>query len=179
MVRTEEEFDLLPAEGLFEVVDGWAILLPPNDYAHQNLSDVLVGMFRAKLRALGLGYVVSAVNVFIPPRPGSSSKVQNRVPDIVVSRRKPERRFEAGNPPDLVIEILAPPRGNVERTEKLDDYARARIGEYWIVDSFNRKFEVYLLRQGEYVRVDTSPLLRPQAFSGLEIHPPEIWAALD
>lgn len=39
LVNSDEDFDRLPAEGLFEVVDGRAILLPPNDYEHQDLSD--------------------------------------------------------------------------------------------------------------------------------------------
>jgi Uma2 family endonuclease len=181
LVLTESDFDRLPAEGRFEVADGRAILLPPNDYAHQNLSDVLVASIRTKLRSLGHGHVVSAVNVLIPPSPGSPGKVQNRVPDVVVSTRKPDRRFNAGNPPELVIEILSTPRGNVERNEKMDDYARAGIGEYWIVDPFRRVFEVCLLRDGEYALQpgDPSGYLRPRAFAGLEIDPQEIWTALD
>ena len=42
-----------------------------------------------------------------------------------------------------MIEILTTRRGNVERTEKLDDYARAGTGEYWIVNPFDRSVEVY------------------------------------
>jgi Uma2 family endonuclease len=42
---------------------------------------------------------------------------------IAVSRRKPQRYFEADQPPDLVIEVLSTHRSNVERTEKLDDFA--------------------------------------------------------
>jgi len=53
-------------------------------------------------------------------------------------------------PPELVIEILASRRGNVERTEKHDDQARGGMGEYWIVnpiDRIDRIMEGYLTPQ--------------------------------
>ncbi len=179
LVRTREDFDRLPEDGLWEVVEGRAILLPGNDIRHQEVSGALFLEFTEGLR-LGHGFVYTTVNVFIPPPDRRWSEVQNRIPDLAVSKRKPERRFEAGDPPDLVIEILATRRGNVERTEKLDDYARAGIGEYWIVNPFDRAVEVYVLRDGEYVLRETlgEGPLRPAAFPGLEIDLHRIWAVL-
>ena len=179
MVRTEADFDRLPEDGVFEVVDGRAILSPGNDPMHQDISGALFLAFQRQLKALGYGYVVQAVNVFLPPPRGSVGEIQNRVPDLVVSRRPPKDRFRANEPPELVIEILATPRGNVERTEKMDDYARAGIAEYWIVNPFARLIEVYLLRDGDYVRQPAPVPLRPHGFPGVAIDPAEIWAVLD
>lgn len=127
------------------------------------------------------GTSFSAVNVLIPPLASSLGRIQSRVPDVIISRAKPDKRFVAGDPPDLVIEILATPRGNVERSEKMDDYSRAGIQEYWIVDPFRRLFEVYLLRGGDYVLQAGEPTraLCPEAFPGLQIFPDEVWTALD
>src|SRR6266704_617945 len=105
MILSEAEFEQLPGDGRWEVVDGRAILLPPSDYEHQDLSDMLVGMFRQQLKVLECGFAVSAPNVFIPRRTDSYSDFQNRVPDIAVSRHRPKRHFEVGAPPQLVIEI--------------------------------------------------------------------------
>ena len=178
IVRTEADFDRLPEDGFFEVVDGRAILLPANDIPHQQISVALLLAFTRQLNALGIGFVLPQVNVFVPPPERAFGDVQNRVPDLVVSTHKPAKRFRVGAPPELVIEILSTRRGNVERTEKLDDYARAGIGEYWIVIPFTRTMEVYLLRGGDYVLQETSSPLRPQAFPGVEIDPQEIWAVL-
>lgn len=178
LVRSEADFDRLPEDGFFEVVEGRAILLPANDVPHQQLSFALARAFDRQLRALGSGFVFQSVNVFLPPPPDSFAEIQNRVPDLIVSTHRPDQRFRVGAPPELVIEILSTRRGNVERTEKLDDYARAGIGEYWIVNPFDRAIEVCLLRQGDYVLQETSPPLRPRAFAGVEIDPQEIWAAL-
>jgi len=52
------------------------------------------------------------------------------------------------------------------------------IGEYWIVNPFDRLVEVYWLQQGEFILQQQSPdePLRPAAFPGLRIDPREIWA---
>jgi Uma2 family endonuclease len=181
LVRTKADFDRLPEEGLWEVVDGRAILLPANKVPHQKVSGALFLGFTRGLDKLGYGYVFTTVNVLIPPPDPRISEVQNRVPDLVVSGHAPAENFEAGDPPELVIEILSSRRGNVERTEKLEDYARAGIGEYWIVSPFDRAVEVHGLREGQYVLRETASVgsLRPGAFPGLEIDLPSVWAVLD
>jgi Uma2 family endonuclease len=180
MVRTRADFDRLPEDGLWEVVDGRAILLPANDNEHQRISVALLLALHKGLESLGYGEVLPTVNVFIPRPKGAWGEVQNRVPDLVVSKYRPQERFEVGQPPELVIEILSTRRGNVERTEKLDDYARAGIGEYWIVNPFDRAIEVYAMRQGEYALRETvsQGSLSPAAFPGVQLDLKEIWAVL-
>jgi Uma2 family endonuclease len=178
MVFSEQEFDLLPEEGRWEVVDGRAILLPPSECEHQYLSDALVRMFWQHLTPLARGFVVSAVNVFLPRRLELLGGFQSRVPDVVVSKHKPKRHYAVGDPPELVIEILSTRRGNVERTEKLDDYALAGIGEYWIINPFDRVVEVYVLQSGEYRLHQTATgTITPQEFPGVVIDLVSLWAA--
>jgi Uma2 family endonuclease len=97
------------------------------------------------------------------------------VPDIAVSKRQPDRHFEVGAPPELVIEILSTRRGNVERTEKLDDYAPAGIGEYWIVNPCDRVVEVYVLQSAEYrLQQTVIGIVTPQQFPGVVIDLPSL-----
>lgn len=175
LIWSEEDFEQLPDEGFWEVVQGRPIQLPPPEYNHQGISLQLAMMFSEQLRRIGFGHVVQMVNVSIPPREGFP--LQSRVPDLLVSRTRPARRFGLGTPPDLVIEILSTRRGNVERTGKMDDYARAGIGEYWIVNPFAREVEVYRLSGNVYARIETAPgePLRPFAFPGVEISVDNIW----
>lgn len=177
LVLTRTDFERLPDEGRWEVVDGRAILVPPPEMEHQKICDRLNRLFSVKLEPFG-ACVVSALSVFIPRPPKSYGEIQSRVPDVIVSRREPQRYFETGQPPELVIEVLSTPRGNVERSEKLDDYARAGISEYWIVNPFKRAVEVYRVDDsGEYAAPDivSEGLLRPRAFPGVEIDIREIW----
>ena len=181
LVRTRDDFDRLPEDGLWEVVEGRAILLAGNGIPHQKVSGAFFLAFSKGLEALGHGHVYTTVNAFVSSLDSRLSEVQCRVPDLVVSRYEPAESFEVGDPPELVIEILSTRRGNVERSEKLDDYARAGIGEYWIVNPFDRNVEVYLRSGDDYVLRETAAAgpLRPEAFPGLEIDLKPIWAALD
>jgi len=176
LVLTRADFERLPDEGRWEVVEGRAILVPPPEIPHQKISDALVRMLHAGLQAIGYGSVVSALSVFIP-RPPRAFGIQSRTPDVIVYRDEPLRYFEAGEPPDLVIEILSTPRGNVERTEKLDDYALAGIGEYWIVNPFQRAVEIYRLADGVYrdPEIVSGGTISPRAFPGLDIDLEQIW----
>jgi Uma2 family endonuclease len=178
MIFSEQDFELLPDEGRWEVVDGRAILLPPNSYEHQRLGDALVGMLRRQSEILKCGFAVSAPNVFLPRRLDLLGGFQNRVPDIAVSKHRPIRYFEVGAPPELVIEILSTRRGNVEGTEKLDDYALACIGEYWIVNPFDHVVEVYVLQSGEYrLQLIATGTITPQEFTGVIIDLQSLWVA--
>jgi len=178
MVLTEAEFDLLPEDGVFEVVDGRAILLPGNNIPHQKIVGALWDAFGRELAPWKRAFVIAQANVFIPRPAHALGEIQNRVPDLIVATFEPAERFHAGEPPELVVEILTTRRGNVERTEKMDDYARAGIGEYWIVNPLDRIFEVYHLQDGDYVLEPSSSPLRPRAFPGVEINPEQIWTAV-
>jgi Uma2 family endonuclease len=177
LVLTRADFERLPDEGRWEVVEGRAILVPPAEIPHQTVSLRLSRILAEKLEKLGYGFIVPAVSVFIPRPPTPYGEIQTRTPDLIVSRHEPRRYFEVGDPPDLVIEILSTPRGNVERTEKIDDYALAGIGEYWIVDPFKRAVEIYRLAEGVYSEPEivSQAALRPRAFPGLEVEVEQIW----
>jgi Uma2 family endonuclease len=181
LVRTEDDFWRLPGDGLWEVVAGRAILLPPNENEHSDITAILTVLLYNQMKLTGRGCVRPTPNVAIPGPPDSPGEFWSRVPDLAVSSHKPRRNYPVGQPPELVIEILSTRRGNVERTEKIEDYARAGIGEYWIVNPFDRIVEVYLLRDGDYQLTQRDPhdLLRPQAFPGVAVDPRDVWAALD
>jgi Uma2 family endonuclease len=145
-IRCAADFERLPAEGHWEVVDGTAVLLPGNELDHQEICIGLIKRLLAALQQRDHGNVLATVNVDIPGK-----EFRTRVPDIVVYKRRPTgKRFQAGEPPEIAIEVLATPRGNVEHSEKIDDYARAGIAEYWIVNPFERNVEIYRLEEGEY-----------------------------
>jgi Uma2 family endonuclease len=177
LVRTRADFERLPDEGRWEVVEGRAILVPPPRVPHQKITARLNRLLEDQIEKISYGSVILGVTVFIPRPPNSYGEVQSRIPDLVVAKRDPPDYFEGGEPPDLVIEILSTPRGSVERTEKLDDYALAGIGEYWIVDPFKRAVEAYRLVDRVYgdPEVVSEGTVSPRAFPGLEIEIAQIW----
>lgn len=179
MVMTEADYEQLPGEGYWEVVEGRAVLLPPPFGGHQKVEGLLFKLLDSKLAALGNGYVMIGVGVDIPKWPTALSDIHRRIPDLVLCREEVPEYFQTGNPPGVAIEILSTRRGNVERSEKMDDYARAQIPEYWIVNPFERCVEVYVLSGGDYQLMDArAQILRPGAFPGLEVEMREVWNKL-
>jgi Uma2 family endonuclease len=175
LIYSAPDFERLPEEGLWEVAEGRAVLLPGNEFDHQEISIGLVKQLLAELQRRGQGQLLTTVNVDIPALPGETFRT--RVPDIVVYERRPSgKRFAAGEPPEIAIEVLSSPRGNVERTEKLDDYARAGIAEYWIVDPFERAIEIYRLQAEQYKLVEiASEQVDSEAMQGVRIDVPSLW----
>ena len=177
-VFSRADYDRLP-DGRWEVANGRAILLPPPRVWHQRLSDKLVIQLVQKIEGPGRGFVISAASVFIPVPRGVHAEIQARVPDLVVSTHLVTGEYEAGNPPEWVIEILSTRRGNVERTEKMDDYAHAGIREYWIVNPIDRDVEVYSLLAGDYVLVEKSSHPKSQTFPGVAIDMAPLWPEIN
>jgi len=54
--------------------------------------------------------------------------------------------------PDMVIEILSPSSGKMDKLIKFDKYLQAGVKEYWIVDPLTETIEVFLLKDDEYKR---------------------------
>ena len=74
-------------------------------------------------------------------------------PDITVTcdRSKLTEQGMTG-PPDLVVEIVSPDSGLIDRRRKFDLYERFGVSEYWIVDQDERVVEVWRLENDRTYR---------------------------
>ena len=114
-----------------EWVDGEAIEFVPPTIRHQDVVFFLATLLRLYVRLRGLGKVLgSPLEVRLSPR-------SSREPDVVfVATGRLDRiarlRIEGG--PDLVVEVVSEDSVRRDRVAKRDEYARAGVREYWIVD---------------------------------------------
>jgi len=145
------ECDYLALNGnqLVELSNGKVEVLPMPTIMHQAISGYLYSTLLAFVTAGDLGRVY-----FAPLRvrlwPGKF-----REPDVVFMRtERCERmgpRFWEG--PDLVVEVVS--EGEEDRRRDLDtkreEYARAGIPEYWIVDPLKERITVLRLARKRYV----------------------------
>ena len=145
---TYADYAALPDDGnRYEIIAGVLYTTPAPGAGHQSVSARLVTFLVTHVEFAGLGRVFAApVDVELAP----DTVVQ---PDIVVilsanlDRITPSRIIGA---PDLVVEILFPGTAGYDRREKQDAYARAGVGEYWIVDPGAQTVELLTLDQGGY-----------------------------
>jgi Uma2 family endonuclease len=145
---TYADYAALPDDGnRYEIIAGVLYMTPAPGTGHQSVSARMVTFLVTHVEFAGLGRVFAApVDVELTP----DTVVQ---PDIVVvlsaslHRITPSRIIGA---PDLVVEILSPGTAGYDRREKQDAYARAGVGEYWIVDPGAQTVELLTLDQGRY-----------------------------
>ena len=144
---TEQEYLALDTNQLIELSDGCLEFLPMPTPFHQFVVLFLFELLSKFVKARGLG------DVLVAPLPVRLWPGKIREPDIALFRsgRIPNRR----RPPvgaDLAIEVVSDDPEGRERDlkTKREEYARARIPEYWIVDPQERKITVLKLDGAEY-----------------------------
>jgi Uma2 family endonuclease len=82
-------------------------------------------------------------------------------------------------PPTLVVEIISPSTGTMDRVTKSALYARYGVPYFWLVDPEARTIEAFRLESGRYVLVtsaagDAEVVLPP--FADLTLRLADLWA---
>jgi Uma2 family endonuclease len=83
-------------------------------------------------------------------------------------------------PPDLAIEVISPSSVEIDREDKFEQYRKAGVQNYWIVDPAQRSVEGWELRNEKYSatgRAAGTGTLRLPPFSDLEIPIGALWRA--
>lgn len=145
----EGDYLALHTNHLVELTDGCIEVLPMPKPPHQRIVKFLSRKLEDFTSARKLGEVLFA------PLKVRIRKNKFREPDIVfMSAEHADRKTEDfWQGADLVIEIVSDDRESYERDykKKVEDYAEARVPEYWIVDPQERQIRVLRLdEQGNY-----------------------------
>jgi len=144
---TEAAYLALDTNKLVELVDGCLEVLPMPTPLHQSIVKWLFQLLNSYVTARQLG------EVFFAPLRIRLFPNHIREPDLVFLR--PERIIGRREPPrgaDLAMEVVSEGTENRDRDykEKRQAYARAGIGEYWIVDPQERRITVLTLEGVDY-----------------------------
>jgi Uma2 family endonuclease len=81
-------------------------------------------------------------------------------------------------PPDLAVEVISPSSVEVDREDKFDQYRKAGVVHYWIIDPAQRTVEGWTLAGGEYVatgRATGTGIIRLPPFEDLDIRIEQLW----
>lgn len=134
---TLEEFvtHLPDEEGRYELVNGEIMRILPTRQ-HEDKADLILRKFDREVERLQLNYRVSG-RIMIQTYT-SQGKEQGRQPDVTVIDKTVWEAYPMAysallEPPQLVVEIVSTNWEN-DYIDKLDEYQRLGIPEYWIVD---------------------------------------------
>lgn len=139
-----KQWAALPADARGELVDGWLVEEEMPDWLHEEVVAWLIAVLRPWVRERGGRIGGSGARIAVADDRG-------RRPDIVVFlRTMPPARGLITAVPDMVVEVVSatPDDQRRDRVEKLAEYARRGISQYWLVDPALRSFEVLELGDG-------------------------------
>jgi Uma2 family endonuclease len=125
---TEGDYLALPTNRLVELSDGTLEVLPMPTKLHQAIVFFLTSALKQFLGSRG--------EVVMAPYPVRLWPDKFREPDVVCVLAENADRFgdKFADGADLVMEVVSGSDPSRDRETKRDEYARAKIPEYWIVD---------------------------------------------
>jgi Uma2 family endonuclease len=143
---SEDEYLALDTNRLVEFSDGCIEVLPMPTKPHQRIVGFLYLILHQFVSARALG------EVFFAPLPVRLWPGKFREPDLVYVRPNRTEYHKQPEGADLVIEVVSEGEENRRRDleVKRQEYARARIPEYWIVDAEEDRIIVLVLDGDAY-----------------------------
>lgn len=137
---TVSEYLALPTNHPIELSDGCLEFLPMPTHFHQLVLLYLYRVLDAFTQKYAPG-VVMVASLPVELWPG-----QIREPDVLYMKAENAHRIGAyWQGADLVMEIVSPSNAKHDLVTKRQEYAQARIPEYWIIDLERRQIMVLTL----------------------------------
>jgi len=178
---TYKDYLEIPDEdGRFEIIHGSIYAMAAPSRRHQRVLQRLFLKFGNFLEGKKCEPFVAPFDVRLPVFNEDDEKVTNIVqPDIVVYC-DPSKHDERGgkDTPDIVVEIISPSTGNMDRERKFNLYQLVGVKEYWIVDGEREVIEVYT-HDGkvfsECIHYDEKSIITSTILEGFELQVSEIF----
>ncbi|MCL2777087.1 MAG: Uma2 family endonuclease [Polyangiaceae bacterium] len=175
---TYDDLVRVPEPLVAEIVDGVLYTHPRPAFPHARVSSVLGSNIGTPFDWGGSG--PGGWVIYDEPELHFGDDVV--VPDIAGWRRErmPELPVTAFTrlAPDWVCEVLSPSTQALDRSGKMDVYAREGVRHLWFVDPIERTLEVYRLERGLWVRVATyrdDAVVRAEPFDAIELELAALW----
>jgi Uma2 family endonuclease len=158
----------------FEIIDGELIVSRRPHLQHSEIIVTLVSFLRPAVRTLG-GKVLAEPGIV-----WGDEAEDNVVPDIAVVL--PDRLHLASGPalsgtPNIAIEVVSESSRTIDYIQKRYLYERTGAQEYWIVDRFERRVEIWQFTDAPATSVSygNADTLTTALVPGLAIPVQDIW----
>ncbi|MFO7030378.1 hypothetical protein B9T07_10125 [Limnospira fusiformis CCALA 023] len=122
-------------EGYYELVEGEIVRKVPTR-RHDDIADLLTDIFRPEVKEKNHNYRVSGRIVIQTTKEDGTE--QGRHPDITIVDKDIWEAYPTSHsvllePPQMVVEVVST-NWEDDYVDKLEEYQRLKIPEYWIVD---------------------------------------------
>lgn len=135
----DEYMSLEQCDGIVELSRGEIVQVSQTQALHGRITGNLANVFAAHIYNQGLPYVAEAQLFGVPiPR---AVKDTSRTPDVCIVTPAQYEELELkkallniDEPPLLVVEVVSPSTYKTDHVDKVEDYALAKVPEYYAVD---------------------------------------------
>lgn len=174
-ISYEEFLQWADEETWAEWVDGEIVLMSPVNKLHAALYGFLHGILIFFVSARQLGVLFSE-----PFQMKTGPELPGRSPDLffVASQNLGRvKELYLDGPADLVVEIVSPDSRARDTVEKLAEYERGGVREYWLIDPFLREATFLVLGEEGRYRVATveEGVFRSEVLAGLWLRVEWLW----
>jgi Uma2 family endonuclease len=132
-----------------EWVEGVVVMMAPIGDAHNVVTNFLISILHLYVTKHDLGEIRTD-----PFQMKTGPKLPGRAPDILFVLKRHMHRLRktyVSGPADVVIEVVSPGSRGLDRGDKLYEYEKGGVPEYWLLDPERKKAEFHLLgRDGSY-----------------------------
>lgn len=142
-----EVFESLPEGTLAQLIQNQIVMSPAPSDAHQ----VVVGEIYAALLHHAKKHKLGEVR--IAPYDVYLNRRNAFQPDIIFIATENVHKIQSNGlygAPDLVIEVLSPATWRFDKEDKLHEYERSGVKEYWMVDPVEKSTEGFRLVGDEF-----------------------------
>jgi len=154
---TAEEYFSIPDDGArYELVDGVVVVSPSPSPEHQNTAGAIYVQLANHVQRHRLGVVLYETDVQLGGGPTGPDVVYRPEILFVRAERMNEVRKRIVVAPDLVVEVVSPDSRRMDSRTKYDDYERAGVQEYWLIDPERDEMHFYRLESGRFVEAPIS-----------------------
>lgn len=165
------DYFALDDEERCELIHGYLHVSPSPTTRHQLVVGLLYLRLKACVRDLDDLVLMAPLDTVL----SDLTVVQ---PDVLIVRA--ERRSVVGEriegAPDLVVEVLSPSTAHRDREEKLAEYAKAGVREFWLVDPLGESMTFLVLENGKYhVELAIDGIYASRCFSEVTIDLVAFW----
>ena len=158
-----------------EWVEGVTVMMAPIGDAHNVVTNFLICVLNLHVTKHDLGTIRTD-----PYQMKTGPKLPGRAPDILFVAKKNLHRLRktyVAGPADLVVEVISPGSRGVDRGDKLFEYERGGVPEYWLLDPERKKAEFYLrAKDGSYALAETPDgVFKSRTMKGLWLRVDWLW----
>lgn len=146
-----------PSDERWEIIEGIPYMQSAPTWEHQSISRELMFQFAGYLRNSHCRVFAAPFDLRLPEIEEDDEHATNVIqPDISVicDKSKLKGTGYCGTP-ELVVEILSPSTGRLDRLTKFWAYEKACVKEYWLVEPDTKLISVFILQNNNiYGRPD-------------------------